>query len=343
MVQIPKPKSTSLIIDDDEQIRKLLQKLLCAENECTSVASAEEALAILNTTTFELVISDINMSGVNGLDLVPRILAKDVDSVVVMISGQRTIDYAIEAMRVGAFDYITKPLDIDHVEAAVRRALAHRKLLNDKRHYEIHLEDLVKARTAEVEHLAYFDRLTNLPNRVLFVDRCANAMLIARNNNHVGGIVLVSIDRFKNINDTLGHIAGDQLLIEVATRFQSRARKGKTIARFEGAEFAFLSGKVGDTDGLAEEALSIAELLKPSFDLAAQEVYVTASMGIGLFPLNGGDSTEILKNAGAALYRAKKQGGNNYQFYRPEMNALALNRLALETSLRQAIDNREFI
>jgi DNA-binding NtrC family response regulator len=139
MVESSRHKPTILIIDDDEQIRKLLQQLLCAESECTSVASAEEALAILNTTTFELVISDINMSGISGLDLVPRILAKDADSVVVMISGQQTIEYAIQAMRVGAFDYITKPLDIDHVEAAVRRALSHRKLLEEKHRYEYHL------------------------------------------------------------------------------------------------------------------------------------------------------------------------------------------------------------
>jgi diguanylate cyclase (GGDEF)-like protein len=343
MTESSKQKPAILIIDDDEQIRKLLTQLLSAENECTGVASAEEALAILHTTNFELVISDINMSGISGLDLVPRVLAIDSDSVVVMISGQQTIDYAIEAMRVGAFDYITKPLNIEHVEAVVRRALSHRKLLDQKRRYENHLEDLVKARTAEVEHLAYFDKLTNLPNRVLFVDRCMEAVSTARNNNHLGGIVLFSIDRFKNINDTLGHTAGDQLLTEVAARLQTRAREGATVARFEGAEFAILFDKVGDARYLAEESQSIAELLKPSFRLGAQEVYVTASMGISLFPLNGEDSTEILKNAGAALYRAKKQGGNNHRVYMPDMNASALNRLALETSLRQAIDQQEFI
>src|SRR5437660_8871088 len=221
MAEPSKQKPTILIIDDDDQIRKLLKKLLCAENECTVVASAEEALATLSKASFELVISDINMSGISGLDLVPRVLANDPDSVVVMISGQQTIDYAIEAMRVGAFDYITKPLDIDHVEAAVRRALSHRKLLRDRRRYENHLEELVKERTAEIEHLAYYDRLTNLPNRVHFIDRCTEAMATAKNNHHLAGVVLVSIDRFKNLNDTLGHTAGDQLLTEVAARLQT--------------------------------------------------------------------------------------------------------------------------
>ena len=343
MAEIPKQKAAILIIDDDEQIRKLLKQLLSAECECTTVGSAEEALAVLGTTRFELVISDINLGGISGLDLVPKILAKDADSVVVMISGQQTIDFAIEAMRVGAFDYITKPLDVRHVQAAVRRALVQRELLRERRLYEDHLEELVKERTAKIEHLAYYDRLTNLPNRALFIDRCTRAMSTAEHNKQLAGIVLVSIDRFKNINDTLGHTSGDRLLIEVATRLQRCIGKSDTIARFEGAEFAFLFDGVASADDLIEASLAITESLKASFQLGAQEVYITASLGISLLPNSSEDNPEILKNAGAALHRAKKQGGNNHQFYHADMNALALNRLALETSLRHAIDNQEFI
>ena len=108
-------KPNILIIDDDEQIRSLLRDLLSPNNDCTTVGSAEEALAILNSINFNLVISDINMGGISGLDLVPRVLEQTPDTVVVMISGQQTIDFAIEAMRAGAFDYITKPLDLRHV------------------------------------------------------------------------------------------------------------------------------------------------------------------------------------------------------------------------------------
>src|ERR1700682_2317082 len=120
-------KPNILIIDDDEQIRNLLRDLLSPNNDCATVGSAESALAILNSIKFNLVISDINMGGIRGLDLVPRVLEKTPDTVVVMISGQQTIDSAIEAMRAGAFDYMTKPLDLRHVQAAVRRALAHHK------------------------------------------------------------------------------------------------------------------------------------------------------------------------------------------------------------------------
>jgi diguanylate cyclase (GGDEF)-like protein len=333
-------KPAILIIDDDEQIRSLLNDLLSAENDCTTVGSAEEALAVLKSINFSLVISDINMGGISGLELVPRVLEQSPDTVVVMISGQQTIDFAIEAMRAGAFDYITKPLDLRHVKTAVLRALSHHELLRQKRRNENHLEDLVKERTAEVEHLAYHDSLTDLPNRVLFLDRCAQALATAHRNQNLLAVMLVSLDRFKKVTESLGHAAGDVLLTEAAARLQCSVAEGDTVARFDGDEFALLT-HVGET--LPEVALAISEAFKNPFQLGGQEVYVTTSIGISLFPFNGEDSGTILRNAGAALYRAKKKGGNNYQFYAADMNAQAVKRLALETSLRRAVENKEFI
>src|SRR5205807_3841405 len=160
-----------LIIDDVEQIRRVLGEWM-TDHECVLAACAEDAWSVLQTRVFDLVLSDINMPGMSGLDLVPQILERSPDTVVVMISGEPGIESAIEALRAGAFDYISKPIDILHVQAAVDRALGHHRLLADKRRYENHLEELVRERTAEIEHLAYYDRLTDLPNRNLFVDRC---------------------------------------------------------------------------------------------------------------------------------------------------------------------------
>jgi diguanylate cyclase (GGDEF)-like protein len=338
-----KRKPTILIIDDDEQIRRLLLQLLGTDHSCSAAESAEDALAVLAAQDFDLVISDINMSGISGLELVPTVLNKNPDAVVIMVSGQQTINHAIEAMRVGAFDYITKPVDIAHIEAAVGRALSHQQLLSEKRRYENHLEDLVKERTAEIEHLAYYDRLTDLPNRTLFIDLHEQAIANAQAGKHAVGVVLISLDRFKNINDALGHNAGDQLLKDVGLRLQMCVGANGVIARFEGPEFAVLLTEINQP-ALAEEiSASIIASLKKSFSVANQEVYVTASIGISLFTANGDTDTKTLQNAGAALHRAKLSGGNAYQLYTPEMNALALNRLALETSLRQAIDNQEFV
>jgi diguanylate cyclase (GGDEF)-like protein len=342
MTDVDERRPTILIIDDDDQIRLLLMRLLAAGHECTAVPSAESALSLLDANKFDLIISDINMSGISGLELVPAVLSKDSDAVVIMVSGQQTIDFAIEAMRVGAFDYITKPVDIDHFEAAVQRALSHRKLLEEKRQYENHLEEMVHARTSELEHLAYHDRLTNLPNRTLFVDRSRDALRTAASNGNVVAIALLSLDRFKNINDTLGHVAADQLLKDAAARLQRLVRAEDLVARFEGAEFAILLSAIGGPAEAENICNLIREALKSSFAIVNQELYLTVSIGVSLSS-DRGDGASILQNAGAALHRAKTLGGNNHQFYTPEMNASALKRLSLETSLRRAIDNNEFI
>ena len=140
-----------LIADDDLQIRAILHECLCARYECHAVASAEGALALMSRVRFDLVISDITMGGMSGLDLVPRALAHAPDAVMIMISGAQTIEYAVAAMRAGAFDYLTKPFDVTQVEAAVERALRHRALLVTKRRYEQHLTELVAQRTKELD------------------------------------------------------------------------------------------------------------------------------------------------------------------------------------------------
>jgi len=332
-----------LVVDDDEQIRNLLRELLGTDHECLVAGSFEEALAVLQTRSFDLVLCDINLGASSGLDLVPRILEQALETVVIMISGQQSIDFAIEAMRVGAFDYITKPLDVRDVLAVVHRALNHHKLLQEKRQYENHLEELVEKRTAEIEHLAYHDRLTDLPNRALFADRCTQAIALAQRDKHELAVLLVSLDRLKKVTDTLGHSAGEIVLSEAADRLRNCIGAGDTVARFEGDEFAMLLTHLNQTGDATDASIAISEAFKPHFRLGEQDVYVTASIGIGLFPSNGQDSATILKNAGAALYRAKESGGNNYQFYAADMNALAVKRLALETSLRRALENEEFI
>jgi diguanylate cyclase (GGDEF)-like protein len=337
------PKARILIIDDDEQIQKLLARLLSTEHDCTCVESAEKAISLLEETKFNLIISDIQMNGTTGLELVPIVFETNPDAVVVMISGQQTIDYAIEAMRVGAFDYITKPLNIDHVEAAVRRALAHHYLLAGKRRHENELEELVVSRTAELEHLAYYDRVTGLPNRTLFVNRCSETAEAVRHTDMLLGVIYVSIDQFKKINDTLGHAAGDQLLREIALRLRESVTDADTVARFEGPEFGVLLPKFKDPNAIEEVAAAITDSVRTSFYLPAQEVYLTPSIGISLFPHDEDDITRILQKAGAALLRAKQLGGNNYQFYSEEMNIAALKRLTLEASLRHAIERDEFV
>ncbi|MCU1268080.1 MAG: hypothetical protein JWM21_4398 [Acidobacteria bacterium] len=342
-LEIPVQRPTILIIDDEEPIRNLLVELLRAKYDCTSVSCAEDALNVLKGDVFDIVISDINMADISGLELLRHVHSDRPDTVVIMISGGQTIESAIDAIRGGAFDYIMKPLDLNHIEAAVDRALRHHVLLTQKRTYENNLEEMVRERTTRIAHLAYYDDLTDLPNRTLFVDRISQALTLAQRQPQLVGVMLLSLDRFKKINDTLGHQEGDFCLVEVANRLRKCLREGDTVARYDSDEFALLISQVKATEELADLSLVLAEALRSPFFLGGQEVYVTASFGISIFPDDGTDEDTILKNAGAALYQAKKAGGNTYRFYTSDMNARAVKRLALETSLRRAIENEELV
>jgi diguanylate cyclase (GGDEF)-like protein len=336
-------KASVLIIDDEEQIRNLLLAVLGGIYRCRTASSAEEALTALASATFDLVISDIDMGGMTGLELVPRVYSISPETVVLMISGNQDIETAIEAMRVGAFDYITKPLDLRHVEAAVERALDHCRLLKEKHRYKEQLESLLAQRTAEVDRLAYYDTVTDLPNRTLFEDRLTQAVAVARSADQTLGVLFISIDQFKKVNDTLGHGPGDGLLREFAERLKSCISETDTVARFGNDEFALLQTHIEGTKDVVEAIGSLSKVLKFSFDLHDQELFATASVGVSLFPLDGQDSQTLLKNAGAALYKAKTSGGANYQFYTADMHAMASRRLGLETNLRRAIHNEEFL
>ena len=336
-------KPRVLIIDDEEQIRNLLIDVLGTTYQCSDAGSAEEALAALAKTTFDLVISDIDMGGMSGLELVPRVHSLSPDTVVVMVSGNQDIEFAIKAMRVGAFDYITKPIDLRHVEASVERAINQSNLLKEKRRDKDQIESLLQQRTEEVHWLGNYDTVTQLPNRALFEDRLEQAVAIAKATGQSLGVLFISLDQFKKVNDSLGHGPGDVLLREFAERLKSCINRSDTVARFGNDEFALLRTQIDGTKDVIETIGSLSQVLKFSFDLPSQELFATASVGVSLFPVDGDDSQTLLKNAGAALYKAKRSGGANYQFFTADLHELAASRLALESNLRRAIHHEEFL
>jgi putative nucleotidyltransferase with HDIG domain len=151
MLEVSSSRPQVLIVDDESEIRRVLCDLLAEDYDCTTAQSAEQALAALNRQHFSLIISDITMNGMSGLEMIPRALAVSPETVVVVISGGQTIEGAIEALRVGAFDYLMKPFDLRHVERVVQRALNHYELRQAKHRYENHLEELVEQRTIELD------------------------------------------------------------------------------------------------------------------------------------------------------------------------------------------------
>jgi diguanylate cyclase (GGDEF)-like protein len=341
MINVDDGKASILIIDDEADIRNLLSGMLSGSYRCTAASSAEEALSLLHGEEFDLLISDINLGGMSGLEMIPQALASAPDTVMVVVSGQQTIESAIEALRVGAFDYIRKPFDLQHVESAVRRALDYHSSLEAKRRHENQLEELVRQRTDELNRLAYYDVLTDLPNRILFEDRLTQALARAQHDRQTLGMMFLSLDRFRKVIDTLGHAQGYRLLQQIARRLAGCVPDGATVARFEGDEFALLA-LTGGTEYPVEVISRINEAMKLPFALDDHELFVTVSIGISLYPDDGEDAPTLLKNAGAALHRAKEQGGNNYQFYTADLNAKALKRLTLENDLRRALERNEF-
>jgi len=218
------------------------------------------------------------------------------------------------------------------------------------------LQDITERTAAEnrIKFLAYYDSLTNLPNRVLFTERLRGMIATARRRGHLVATVFVDLDNFKSINDTLGHTSGDELLKAVAERFRDTVRdtdiftrddgKTHTVARLGGDEFILAIGDLERVEDVPRIARRLQDALKQPVTLAPYgEVFVTTSMGISVFPQDGQTVEELFKNADAALYHAKDSGRDCSQFFSSSLNEAALQRLLLEGHLRRAVQNDELV
>ena len=198
-----------------------------------------------------------------------------------------------------------------------------------------------KAQDARIEHLAYHDSLTGLPNRTMLMDRLGHALSQAQRLDQQLAVLFIDLDRFKLVNDSLGHSVGDQLLQEIARRLRASLRDADTVARVGGDEFQVVVTNIGGATGAARIAEKLMRALGEPFTLEGQELHVTASLGLSLFPRDGDSGALLLKYADIALYEAKGEGRNAYRFFSPEMNAQAHGRLRLENDLRRAVERHE--
>ena len=203
-----------------------------------------------------------------------------------------------------------------------------------------------KASEQRIHRLAYYDALTQLPNRTLFQDRLHSALQHGARHQEWVVLMFLDLDRFKPINDSLGHAAGDRMLKEVALRLCACVDSDDTVARMGGDEFTLLLQSQAQREGALRRAIHVGEQILASlaqpFILEGREFFVTASIGIALSPQDGNELSQLMKNADTAMYHAKERGKNNFQFYQADMNASALQRLELESDLRHALEQGEF-
>lgn len=296
----------------------------------TPAPHVEKGLAMLGEGPHQLLLLYLPTSKADGLDVLRR-ATRAAAVVPVVVMSDEDEEMARRALRMGAQDYL------------VRDRASPRQLIRAL-HHAVERHQLL-AELREARRRAHFaathDSLTRLPNRLLLLEQLQRALPLAERQGRQLALLFLDLDRFKSINDTLGHSQGDELLREVARRLTAKTRRSNVIARFGGDEFVVMIQDANRDHSAAMVAAKIIEILGRPYLLAGREYWISASVGIAVFPRDGTNSDTLLRNADAALYQAKNSGGNTYQFYSESMNVAARRRMDLEHRLRRAMKNQE--
>lgn len=302
-------KEKILIVDDEEHVIQGYKRNLRKRFELDLASSGKEALEILERNgPHAIIVADMQMPGMNGLELLQTVKDKHLDTVRIMLTGNADQKTAVDAVNKGeVFKFLTKPCSPDTMIAALESGLEqHRKNL-----------DFQKTKQAEKQmtHLAHHDQLTGLPNRLLFGANLDQALEHAKRHKKKVALLFLDLDRFKEVNDTLGHDSGDQLLQTVAQRLQQCVRSVDTVARLGGDEFTIILDDISQAEDALIVTRKIIETLNQPIILNDQQVNTGASIGVSIYPDNCDNKDELIKTADVAMYRAKQGGRGCYQLY----------------------------
>ncbi len=350
-------KAKILIVDDERFFTNLLYDTLKDKYSVNVANNGALALEKIQQEPFDLVLLDILMPGIDGYEVCRQIkLLEQGDKIaVIFLSVKSEVEDELAGFKLGAVDYITKPISLPIVLARVATQVALIHAQEQLRQHSVNLELLVSKRTMELNremtkkqkayeklhYLANYDQLTQLPNRNLFNERLAYAYKLAKRNNTQFALLLIDLDRFKRVNDSLGHAFGDLLLEQVGVRLSARLRGVDTIARLGGDEFTVILTEMTKKHDAAIVAEKILESLTEAFEIEGHVIYIGASIGIASYPEDGEDFNCMLKNADLAMYEVKEKGKNAYTFFSTELTAYAQRRMELDKDLRFALRNQE--
>ena len=318
-----------LLIEDNAGDARLIREMLYEEEnapfDLRSVDRLSRGLEALSKQAASLVLLDLSLPDSHGLDTFSKVYAHAPKVPIIVLSGNDDETLALYAVKSGAQDYLVKGrIDRELLLRAMQYAIER------KRYQE------------ELERQANYDALTGLPNRHLLNDRLKQAVISTRNQRSVA-VVFIDLDHFKVINDSLGHDFGDEVLRQIGERLQSSVRDGDTVARLGGDEFILILNDQTREDLIFRSMRRIIGRIGEPMMIAGHELNISCSAGISTYPQDGTDANTLLKNADAAMYRAKSQGRSTFNFFTAEMNELANERLNMEHSLRRAIERNELI
>ena len=358
--------SKILIVDDVADNRAILARRLVRRGfDVTEAAGGRAALEVIAREQFDVVLLDIMMPDLDGIEVLKQIRAIASPAVlpVIMVTAHSQGEDVVQAIQLGANDYITKPVDFPVALARLEAQITRKQAEDAARRAKEDLERRVETRTlelsqlnaklageieerrrseAQMQHMAHHDALTGLANRVLFHDRLSQALERAQRNGGSVAVLCLDLDHFKEINDTLGHPAGDALLRLVAKRLSATVRGVDTVARLGGDEFAIIQADVTSPDSVGLLAERLLQLFEEEFDLGGTATHTASSIGAGIYPQHGASADDLLKAADIALYRAKADGRGTFRLFENGMSEVVEERRGFEQDLRRALGNNEF-
>jgi two-component system cell cycle response regulator len=293
-----------LIVDDQAANVQLLEFMLQeAGYRCvTSTMDPHTVCALHRAHHYDLILLDLQMPGMDGFQVMEGLKEIETDGYLPVLVITAQPGHKLRALAAGAKDFITKPFDLLEVRSRIHNMLEVRLLYKQLEQYSHALESM-----------AMHDALTGLPNRRLLIDRLSLAIAHARRNKGAMAVMYLDLDGFKQINDTMGHDAGDMLLKMVADRLVAVVRQADTVARMGGDEFVIGLWETSDADAVATLVSKVIQAVSQPYRIQGRDVSMTASVGVGMYPMHGDEVETLMKSADMALYEAKHSGKNNYR------------------------------